>query len=153
MKHLSHFLFPEAVLLTLAAEEAETALEELLQLLRHDTRVEDWAQFSQVIVERPAFPLCINDEAAVIIYHTRTNAVHDLVMAAGRSSKGIFFKERAERVPLLFVIGIPHALNNDYLRIMGSIARLCKDEAFLQNLLSLNTPEEFIKLLSQEKPL
>ncbi len=152
MKHLSHFLFPEAVRLALDSEEAEASLEELLQLLRHDTRVGDWAQFSQAIGERPPFPLCIHEEAAVIIYHARTNAVHDLVMAAGRSSKGIFFEKRAGRASLIFVIGIPHALNNDYLRIMGSIARLCKDDAFLQNLLSLKTTEEFIKLLSQEQP-
>ncbi len=153
MKQLSHFLFPESVALSLSAEEEEATLEEVLKLLRYDSRVGDWVQFSQAIVERPPFPLYINEQAAVMIYHARTNAVQDLVMAVGRSSKGIFFKEKTERVPLVFVIGIPHALSNEYLRIMGSIARLCKDQALLQNLLSLKTPEEFIQLLSQEKPL
>lgn len=150
MKQLFDFLLPVSTCLSLSAMEEAAALREVTKLLHHDSRIINWEQFSQAILEQSSFPLCIDEKKSVVIYHTRTNAVQDLVMAVGRSSDGIFFKGHTNPISLIFVIGIPNALNNEYLRMMGTIARLCKDSSLLKKLLSSKTTEEFMTLLTQE---
>jgi len=50
-------------------------------------------------------------------------------------------------VRLVFVVGIPTALNQDYLRVVGTIARLCGKPDSLQKLLHAPTAREFLDLL------
>ena len=149
MKHLRNFLLPESVNLSLRATEEQTSFTEVIKLLQDDPRVTDWEKFYQSILARPLFPLLLNHKAMVIC-HGRTNTVRDLVMSVGRSNDGIIFDNIDHPVALLFVVGIPHELNNEYLRIMGSIARACGDLPTLEKLLSTENPHEFIEALSTE---
>jgi len=145
---LHKFLLPESLLLTLSSEESSTALEEVMKLLKQDSRIPEWEKLHQAILARPAFCLPVNNHQTIIIFHGRTQSVQDLVMAVGRSSQGISFESSEQPVHLIFVVGIPHALSHEYLRVMGSIARACKDSTTLEKLLSTKEPQEFIEILS-----
>jgi mannitol/fructose-specific phosphotransferase system IIA component (Ntr-type) len=68
-------------------------------------------------------------------------------MAAGRSNEGFSSKDTKENVRLVFVAGIPSALNSEYLRIVGTIARLCSKPELVQTLLSAASPSAFINVL------
>ncbi|MBX9742116.1 MAG: PTS sugar transporter subunit IIA [Chthoniobacterales bacterium] len=151
MNQLSHFLYPEAVSLSLSAIDKEAALEEMAISLRHDPRIINWQEFSQAILKSSAFAINIDEKRSIMVHHLRTNTVQDLTMAVGCSHHGIYYDKSNELVFLIFIVNIPHALNNEYLRVMGAIARLCQEPSFLNMLLASTTPEEFIKLLSQEK--
>ncbi|PYL70431.1 MAG: PTS glucose transporter subunit IIA, partial [Verrucomicrobia bacterium] len=48
---------------------------------------------------------------------------------------------------LVFVIGVPERLVNDYLICVGTLARLVKDDATRSTLLHVQTPREFLDAL------
>ena len=149
MDHLPYFFSPDSVRLTLTNQEQSAAVEEVIKLLKQDRRVTNWSEFFQAMIAFSNPPLKVDEENAVIIYHIRTNSVQDLVMAAGRSISGISFKESEQLARLIIVIGIPHALSQEYLRVLGSLARSLKEPAVFEKLLTTESADEFIDILSQ----
>jgi len=149
MDHFSYFFSAAATRLALINQEKSAAVEEVVQLLKHDPRLTDWKELFEVMKASAILPWKIDEENALVIYHARTNAVQDLVMAAGRSLPGIVFENFPQRVRLVIVIAIPHALNQEYLRILGSLARSLKEPTVFQKVLATENVDEFIALLSQ----
>lgn len=149
MAHRPYFFSSDSVRLTLTNQEQSAAVEDVVKLLKQDTHVTNWNEFFQAMIALSTPPLKIDQENAVAIYHVRTNSVQDLIMAAGRSILGIRFKESDQLVRLIIVIGIPHALNQEYLRVLGSLARSLKEPALFQQLLTTESADEFIDILSQ----
>ena len=149
MDHRPYFFSPDSVRLTLTNQEQSAAVEEVIKLLKQDRRVTNWSEFFQAMIAFSNPPLKVDEENAVIIYHIRTNSVQDLVMAAGRSISGISFKESEQLARLIIVIGIPHALSQEYLRVLGSLARSLKEPAVFEKLLTTESADEFIDILSQ----
>ncbi len=151
MPDLSNFLLSPSLLLSLTSVKQESALEEILEHLKEDDRVANWQELYNSIFIPPVFPLSCNGKTVAMLYHGRTRSIQDLIIAVGRSTNGIFFKEISDSIHLIFVIAIPHALNHEYLRVMGSIARICNDPTTLEKLLITSSPEKFIEILSEKE--
>ena len=145
---ISEILMPASVNLDLSSSTLPAAVEELLASLRGDTRVSDWEALRSSVVSQSA-PSLETDSCAITIAHGRTEAVGSLVMAAGVSMQGFDTAESKKKVRLVFVAGIPASFNNEYLRVVGSIARICKKPGFLQKLLASKTPSNFIQFLEE----
>jgi len=99
------------------------------------------------VLDRAAPAVSTDDGYGIVIAHGRTNSVTSLVMAAGRSPNGFASPHIAAPVRLVFVVGIPTALNQDYLRVVGTIARLCGKPETLQKLLQAPNARAFLDLL------
>jgi mannitol/fructose-specific phosphotransferase system IIA component (Ntr-type) len=69
------------------------------------------------------------------------------VLGIGRSAKGIQFGEATTPVKLIFLIGVPQRMVNDYLVCVGAIARLVKNKDTHSELLNAQRPETFVELL------
>jgi mannitol/fructose-specific phosphotransferase system IIA component (Ntr-type) len=52
------------------------------------------------------------------------------------------------RARLIFVIGVPERLVNDYLICVGTLVRLVRDDPIRSMLLHAQTPREFIDALT-----
>ena len=52
-------------------------------------------------------------------------------------------------VRLVFVAAIPAPLNNEYLRILGAISRVCSEQAPMEALLKAPDATSFVKLLEK----
>ena len=140
----AEILQPAQVLTALSAATLPAAVDEILAAMRGDSRVADWDALRAAVAAHEA-PAIDAGECSICIAHGRTNAVTSLAMGAGISAEG--YGEGAKKIRLVFVAGIPAAFNNEYLRAVGSIARLCGQPAFLEKLLSSKTPSDFIALL------
>ena len=147
MISISEILLPEHINLRLDASCPRAAVEELLFPLRGDIRIADWDALRAAILERDAPAIPAGPECAILIAHGRTNAVGSLVMAAGRSESGIPADGTGEKIRLVFVVGIPTALSQDYLRVVGTIARLCAKPDHLEKLLAVPKAAGFLELL------
>lgn len=145
MTPIGDILQPDHVNLALAAETQLEAVEEVLSKLNGDARVRDFAVLRDAVLVRNA-PAIEENGCGICLAHGRTEAISSIVMAAGRSLGGIP-NGTNEPVRLVFVAGIPGAFNAEYLRIVGAIARICRDRHQLDRLLAAKTPEEFIGLL------
>lgn len=146
MISIRQILQPGHVNLALSSTEMGTAVEEVLASLSGDIRILQWNTLKDAILERNA-PAIDAAGCGIVIAHGRTDAVGSLVMAAGRSNEGFPSKDTKEKVRLVFVAGIPSALNNEYLRVVGTIARLCSKKELVEKLLTSANPTEFIDIL------
>lgn len=146
MTPIGEILQTEHVILSVSARDKESAIQEVLSKLNGDARVEDFAVLDAAVHERNAAAIAENG-CGICIAHGRTETVSSLVMAAGRSVEGIRFPGLKEPVKLIFVAGIPGAFNAEYLRIVGAIARICRDRQQLDRILAAKTKEDFLHLL------
>ena len=89
-------------------------------------------------------------ENGVVFPHARTDLVGQIVLGIGRSHAGIPFGQNGRRARLIFLIGVPQQLVNDYLICVGTLARLVKDDATRSILLQAETPREFLDALTVE---
>ena len=147
MISISEILLPEHINLDLHAPDSRTAVEELLFPLRGDIRISDWDALREAILERDAPAIPAGPDCALLIAHGRTNSVNSLVMAAGRSLAGFPADGIEGKIRLIFVVGIPTALSQDYLRVVGTIARLCAKPDHLEKLLATSQAAQFLALL------
>jgi mannitol/fructose-specific phosphotransferase system IIA component (Ntr-type) len=88
----------------------------------------------------------------VVFPHARTDLVDRIILGIGRSRAGIPFGKNGVRAHLIFLIGVPQQLINDYLICVGTLSRLVKDDAIRSTLLHVQTPREFLDALMLETP-
>ncbi len=143
---LDDVLKVEDVHLSLGATDRVAAIEEVLAKLNGDDRVPDWEALRSVILSHDAAdldsPVC-----GICLAHGRLSGLKGLVVAAGRSDRGVASPEGELPSKLIFVVGIPTAMNAQYLSVIGSVARVCNNKRQLDQLLNAKSPEEFVAAL------
>lgn len=149
MNTLSDSLLSKDVKLQLKASDHHDALEEILSPLRSDARVRDWDELRLALLANSLNETFREVPGAIFLHHCRTESVSELVLAAGLSASGIIMPGREERVYLIFVAAIPEALNNEYLRILGAISRVCSAPETMQKLQSFESIPEFLTFLER----
>ena len=146
---LADLLDEKNLTLRLRSRKAANALREIVQLLALNGRIDNAKDFfEQLLAREQAHPSVV--EKGVVFLHARTDLVDEIVLGVGRSRAGIPFGENALRARLIFVIGVPERLVNDYLICLGTLARLVKDDATQTALLRAQTPREFFDALNVE---
>src|SRR6266487_5364580 len=144
---LADLLDEKHVTLKLRSRKPANAVREIIQLLAANKKIDDGEKFlGQVLSREQAHPSVV--EKGVVFPHARTDLVDEIVLGVGRSRAGIPFGENALRARLIFVIGVPERLVNDYLICLGTLARLVKDDATQAALLRAQTPREFLDALN-----
>jgi Phosphotransferase system mannitol/fructose-specific IIA domain (Ntr-type) len=143
---ISEILHATDVNLALRAGTKVGAVDEVLAQLHGDPRVKDWAALREAIIARDA-PALVEGGAGICIAHGRTPAVGELVFAAGRSRDGILCPEVGTGIRLFFVAGIPSAVDSEYLRLVGAIARACRDPREIDRLLEAQDGDAFVEIL------
>jgi mannitol/fructose-specific phosphotransferase system IIA component (Ntr-type) len=141
---VAQLIKPSSILLEMGASNKNEAILEVAAMVRHDPDVSDFPCFCRELLERDE----LKSTAAgfgVAFPHARTDAVREIVIAAGRNAAGVKFGD--EPVQFLFVIGTPREKVTEYLVAVGSLARLLRQEKTRAALLAAKTPEEFIHAL------
>jgi mannitol/fructose-specific phosphotransferase system IIA component (Ntr-type) len=142
----AQLLQPARISLNIAAREKNEAILEVAGIIERDADVVDFACLCRELLARDE----MRSTAAgygVAFPHARTDAVREIVVAAGRSVEGVLFGE--ERVHFIFVIGTPREKATEYLVAVGTLARLLRKEKNRTALAGAATPEEFIRMLDR----
>ena len=143
---LPELLDERQVLLRLRSRKLPNALREISQLLAQNGKIDNAEIFLQQVLEREQeHPSAV--ENGVTFPHARTDLVDEIVIGVGRSRAGIPVGANQERARLIFVIGVPERLVNDYLICVGTLVRLTKVEAIRTALLEAETPRQFLETL------
>jgi len=146
---LNELFESKQVVLDLRARTAAEAIWEIVELLRTNGRIQKAAQFYDAVMEREQKNSTAM-EGGVAFPHARTNLVEQIVLGMGCSHAGVSFGESTELIHLLFVIGVPQQMVNDYLVCVGGLARRLKDKGTREALMQATTPAEFIAVLRQD---
>jgi len=143
---LSELLDERQVLLRLRSRKLPNALREISQLFAQNGKIDDAEIFlQQVLAREQEHPSAV--ENGVTFPHARTDLVDEIVIGVGRSRAGIPVGANQERARLIFMIGVPERLVNDYLICVGTLVRLTKDDAIRTTLLEAETPSQFLETL------
>ena len=145
---LQTLLQPHLIQLNVTEKKRTNAIREVADLLKDDERVKDYEKFYQELLARERIETtCLGCDTA--LPHARTDQVSDMVLAVGRSQEGVFFENSNQTIHLIFVVGTPKRMATDYLRLVGTIARLLKDETIRKALLAALDVETFINILAE----
>ena len=143
---LADLLDEKDVALQLRARKQANALREIVQLLAVNGKIDHPETFLDAVLAREqANPSAV--EHGVAFPHARTDLVDQIVLGIGRSRAGVPFG-KGQRARLIFVIGVPQRLINDYLICVGTLARLLKDDVTRAALLHAETPRQFLDALT-----
>src|SRR5437867_6184497 len=146
---VSGLLRPDAINLTLQARQKVDALREVATLLQKAGCVTDFSAFFNEILERER----VSNTALghdVAIPHARTEQCSEILIAVGRSPEGIDFEAKdGQPVRLIFLIGTPKQMVTEYLRVVGNLARLLRQDHLRQSLLDAPDAATFIQLIDQ----
>ena len=146
---LADLLDEKQVILRLRSRKPANAVREIIQLLAANGKIDDANEFlEQVLAREQVHPSAV--ENGVVFPHARTDLVDQIILGIGRSRAGIPFGENGVRARLIFVIGVPQQLVNDYLICVGTLARLVRDDAIHSTLLGAETAREFLDALIVE---
>ncbi len=143
---LSDLLDEKQIALDLRAQTQDDALHEIVGLLQASGRVVDGKKFLAAVLERERASSTVAGYG-IAFPHARTDLVKEIVLGIGRSKSGIRFENSEELVHLIFVIGVPKQMIQDYLVCIGAIARLTKDDSMRTSLLNAETAAEFVEQL------
>ena len=143
---LAGLLDEKQVILRLRSRKLPNALREIVGLLAQDRKIDNAEGFlDQVLAREQVHPSMV--ENGVVFPHARTDLVDQIVLGIGRSRAGIPFGDDGMRAHLMFVIGVPQQLVNDYLICVGTLARLVRNDAIRSALLNAQAPREFVDAL------
>jgi mannitol/fructose-specific phosphotransferase system IIA component (Ntr-type) len=144
---LTDLLDEKQVILGLRSRKVPNTLREITDLLAQNGKIDNpEAFFEKVLAREQAHPSVV--ENSVAFPHARTDLVDEIVVGIGRSRAGIPFGHNGVRARLIFVIGVPERLGNDYLICVGTLVRLVRDDTIRSALLHAQTPREFIDALT-----
>src|SRR3984893_4984020 len=114
---LADLLDEKNVALQLRSRYQANALREIVQLLAANGKIDHPEKFLDAVLARErANPRVM--EHGVAFPHARTDLVNRIVLGTGRSRAGVPFG-KGQRARLIFVIGVPQRLINDYLICVG----------------------------------
>lgn len=146
---ISSLLRPETITLDLKAKEKVPALREVAELLVRNNSVKNFEAFFNEILQRER----VSNTALghdIAIPHARTDQCTDILIAVGRSAEGIDFEAKdGQPVRLIFLIGTPKQMVTDYLRVVGNLARLLRQDEVRQQLIDVTDPAAFIQIIDQ----
>ena len=142
-------LRPDAINLNLQAHQKTEALREVATLLQKANCVTNFDAFFAEILERERLSnTALGHDVA--IPHARTEQCCEILIAVGRSDTGIEFEAKdGQPVRLIFLIGTPKQMVTEYLRVVGNLARLLRQDQLRQNLLEAPDAASFIKFIEQ----
>ena len=141
MIRLRDTLQPENVQLAVDARSREEAIHQVAELLRSDTRVKDWKEFYRVLKKGDASGKT-DLGSGLVLPHTRSAAVNDMVMAFGRLVAPV---EGAQGpIRFVMVIGIPKTMDADYLRLVGILMRVFRSNELRTQLEQAKKPAQVL---------
>jgi len=143
------YIREELINLDLLSERKEDAIRELARLMERTQGMIDFDLFLEDVFKRERLGTTgIGD--GIAIPHARTDAVDQLVIALGRSARGVEFESLdGKKVKLLFLMGTPRGSVSHYLKILAQLTRLLKEDAFRDKLLEAQDKERVVSLFRE----
>lgn len=148
---LRELFTPEVVKLDLESDQKDDLLQELVGLLALDDKSE--ATLFKTLKRRENLG-STGIGKGIAIPHCRSLVVSRLRLAYGRKIGGVDFNaiDNAPVYNFFLIVAPPLEVSNQYLPVLGKIAQFCKDSETTDQLLGLESKEEFLDLLEQKAP-
>ncbi len=144
---LSKFCDETLVKFNLKSDAKDDVIEELVDLVATSNMVKDRDQLLTDVRERENL-VTTGVGYGVAFPHAKTKSVKGIVIAFGRSGKGVPFDAMDHRpVNLFFLIAAPEDAIGAHLNVMARLSFLMKSEKNRQKLLEASSPGDVLALM------
>ncbi|HKK19879.1 MAG TPA: PTS sugar transporter subunit IIA [candidate division Zixibacteria bacterium] len=144
---LSKFCDESLVVFSLKATNKDEVIDELVDLVSTSNMVKDREQLLADVKERENL-VTTGVGYGVAFPHAKTRAVKGIVIAFGRSGKGVNFDAMDHRpVNLFFLIAAPEDAIGAHLNVMARLSYLMKSEDNRRKLMEASSPGDVLALM------
>lgn len=144
---LSKFCDENLIAFELKASSKEWVIEELVDLASESPLVKDRDELLHDIIHRENM-VTTGIGYGVAFPHAKTKATKGIVIAFGRSEKGIDFDAMDKKpVHVFFLIAAPEDAIGAHLNVMARLSYIMKSEENRQKLMTVNSPGELLLIL------
>lgn len=144
---LSKFCSEDLITFDLKSTEKENVLEELVDLVSKSALVKDAGQLISDVKEREEL-VTTGVGYGVAFPHAKTRATKGIVIAFGRSDKGIDFDAMDHKpVNLFFLIAAPEDAIGAHLNVMARLSYIMKSEENRQKMMKVTSPGELLQMI------
>ncbi len=148
--HLTEILRPEMVWTELEASTKPEVIRELARLMAQNDRSLDEKVVGEVLMERERLG-STGIQDGIAIPHGKVPGLDRIVIACGRSEKGIDFDAHDQRpTHLFFVLLAPEFAAGQHLKALARLSRLLKDAPFRDKLMSCGDSQQFFENIVEE---
>ncbi len=148
---LSKFSEENLIVFDLKSNAKDGVIEELVELVNTSNMVTDKNTLLKDIKERENL-VTTGIGYGVAFPHAKTKSVKGIVIAFGRSNKGIDFEAIDHKpVHIFFLIAAPEDAIGAHLNVMSRLSYLMKSEENRQKLMKATSPGEVLELIDQIK--
>jgi fructose-specific phosphotransferase system IIA component len=144
---LSKFCGEDLISFELAAQTKDETIKELVDLAANSKLVKDKDQLLQDILEREKL-VTTGVGYEVAFPHAKSKAVRGIIVAFGRSKKGIDFDSMDKKpAHLFFLIAAPEDAIGAHLNVMARLSFLMRSEKNRNKLMKMKSPKELLEVL------
>jgi fructose-specific phosphotransferase system IIA component len=144
---LSKFCDETLIVFNLKSTGKDEVIEELVELVATSAMVKDRDELLADIKERENL-VTTGIGYGVAFPHAKTKAVKGIVIAFGRSAKGIEFDAIDHKpVYLFFLIAAPEDAIGAHLNVMARLSYMMKSEANRERLMTATSPGDVLALM------
>lgn len=150
MVRMRDLLCDDLVIDDIAATDKDGVIREFAGLLKASGKIKDENEIVRVISEREALGSTgIGD--GVAIPHGKLRGLGRMIVAFGRSKKGVDFQALDGRpVFLFFLLLTPEDRPGEHLKALARIARILKNPALRESLLNVQDRDELQRIILEE---
>jgi nitrogen PTS system EIIA component len=140
----------ELIIEEIQSTDKVEVIREFARLLKSTRKVEDEEHLVRVLLERESLGSTgIGD--GVAIPHGKLPMLSEMIIAFGRSSRGIAFDSMdAKPVHLIFLLVTPEDRPGEHLRALARISRILKNPSLRQQLRQATYRDEIRRLIYEE---
>lgn len=144
---LSKFCGEDLISFELRAQTKDETIKELVDLASNSKLVKDGGQLLKDILEREKL-VTTGVGYGVAFPHAKSKAVRGIIIAFGRSKRGIDFDSMDKKsVYLFFLIAAPEDAIGAHLNVMARLSFLMKSEKNREKLAKIKSPKELLEVL------
>jgi fructose-specific phosphotransferase system IIA component len=144
---LSKFCGEDLISFELKRESKNEVISELVDLSSGSKLVKDGSELLKDILEREKL-VTTGVGYGVAFPHAKSKAVKGIVIAFGRSKKGVDFDSMDKKpVHLFFLIAAPEDAIGAHLNVMARLSYLMKSEKNRDKLMKIKSPKELLEVL------
>ena len=145
------YINPEYIIPELSSRDKIGSIKELIDLVEARGEISDSISVFQNVLERESLETTAVGNG-VAFPHARSDSIKRLILAIGRSRKGIdFLSTDAEKVYLIFLVLAPQHAITPYLKLLGFLTSVLQDKNFCSDLVRASSIDEIINIFDVVK--
>jgi fructose-specific phosphotransferase system IIA component len=148
---VSELLSPGVIISDLKGNKKEEVINELIDLLKDDSRVQDIEKVREAVLDREKI-MSTGVGKGFAIPHGKTNSITDIIAAFGKTKNPIDYNALDNQpVHLVFLLVGKDNLVSKHIKLLSRISRMMNKDEFRSKLLEAGSVEEIIDIFNKEE--